>query len=158
MNLGKFRDKKDTDSIDISYSTEGFELLKAQSFDSGFDLKARVSSDVVIPPGVFRVVGTGLRLEIPAGFDAQIRPRSGLAANCGVTVLNSPGTVDSGYRGEVKVILINHGKKDFIVQNGDRIAQLVFSQVIDVNLVLVQSVDKQSSDRKEKGFGSSGRK
>jgi len=94
---------------------------------AGMDLRAFLEEDLVIPPLGRAKVPTGLRLEIPEGFEGQVRPRSGLAAKHGVTVLNSPGTIDSDYRGEVAVLLANLGERDFAVKNGDRIAQLVIA-------------------------------
>lgn len=127
---------------------------------AGFDLRADLSSSeketasLRIPPGKVKLVPTGLILEIPKGFEGQVRPRSGLALRQGVTVLNSPGTIDSDYRGEVGVVLANFGEADFLVAHGDRIAQLVFQSVPDV--CLVEADVLSSSSRGEKGFGSSG--
>jgi dUTP pyrophosphatase len=95
-------------------------------------------------------------LELPEGFEAQVRPRSGLALKHGVTVLNSPGTIDSDYRGEVRVILVNHGKNDFVVEIGDRIAQMVFAAVVRAEIV--ETDDLGGTDRSSGGFGSTGRK
>jgi len=100
---------------------------------------------------------TGLYFEIPEGFELQVRPRSGLSAKHGVTVLNSPGTVDSDYRGEVKVILINHGTKPFVIENGERIAQGVIGGVMGKKMITFQSVEELSdTERGEGGFGSTG--
>jgi dUTP pyrophosphatase len=121
---------------------------------SGADLRAMLGEDLVLKPGMRALVPTGLKMEIPHGLEGQVRPRSGLALNNGITVLNSPGTVDSDYRGEIKIILINLGESDFRVRNGDRIAQIVFSSVVHV------SFDRQdviaSSQRGSGGFGSTG--
>ncbi|MBT3364053.1 MAG: dUTP diphosphatase, partial [Flavobacteriales bacterium] len=95
---------------------------------AGMDLRAFLESDIVIAPGERALVPTGLHMALPVGYEAQVRPRSGLAYKHGVTVLNSPGTIDADYRGDVGVILINHGDSDFVVQSGDRIAQLVVAQ------------------------------
>ncbi|MDD3146642.1 MAG: dUTP diphosphatase [Candidatus Riflebacteria bacterium] len=119
---------------------------------AGYDLCA--CAHAVLAPGKHAMVPTGLRISMPAGLEAQIRPRSGLAAKHAVTVLNSPGTIDSDYRGEVCVILINHGDKDFVVEPGMRIAQMVFSRVTEVCLQSAQKLDV--SDRGEGGFGSTG--
>jgi len=100
---------------------------------AGMDLAAAVSTPLELAPGDRRLVPTGLQLAIPSGYEAQVRPRSGLAAKYGVTVLNSPGTIDSDYRGEVKVILVNLGREPFTVRRGDRIAQMVFSPVTGIN-------------------------
>jgi dUTP pyrophosphatase len=110
---------------------------------------------MVIPPGGRALVPTGLHLDIPPGFEVQVRPRSGLAARSGVTVLNSPGTIDSDYRGEVKVILVNHGSEAFRVARGDRIAQLVVSPVARASFVRADRVEDTA--RGSGGFGSTGR-
>lgn len=107
-----------------------------------------------IPPGCFRAIPTGLALELPPGLEAQVRPRSGLAAKYGITVLNAPGTIDSDYRGEIKAILINHGGESFIIKIGDRIAQLVFAPVTIATLEEADELD--STDRGAGGLGSTG--
>jgi dUTP pyrophosphatase len=122
---------------------------------SGADLCAQISSDVVLAPGARVLIPTGLRLSIPRGLEGQVRPRSGLASRHGVTVLNSPGTIDSDYRGEVKVILINLGQEPFTIRNGERIAQLVFSPVVRVAFQPGASVD--DTMRGSGGFGSTGK-
>ena len=104
--------------------------------------------------GGIGVIPTGLVLQIPVGFEGQVRPRSGLAARYGVTVLNSPGTIDSDYRGEVRIILINHGKEPFTVQDGNRIAQLVIAPVVSCSFTAADSTN--STQRGERGFGSTG--
>ena len=119
---------------------------------AGYDLCA--SKAVTIKSGEFEKVPTGIRISMPMGLEAQIRPRSGLAAKNGVTVLNAPGTIDSDYRGEICVILINHGKKDFVIDPGMRIAQMVFSKVTQVVFKEVDVLDETS--RGEGGFGSTG--
>jgi dUTP pyrophosphatase len=123
---------------------------------AGFDLSAAVGEDspLVIAPGARALVPTGLVLLLPAGIEAQIRPRSGLAAEHGVTVLNAPGTVDADYRGEVKVILINHGEDDFTVRRGDRIAQMVVASVAEAELV--ERAEADQTERGSAGFGSTG--
>lgn len=120
---------------------------------SGADLAACLKEELVIHPGDRALVPTGISLEIPPGFEAQVRPRSGLAARSGVTVLNSPGTIDSDYRGEVKVILINLGREDFHVRPGDRIAQIVFQAVMRAEF---ESGDISDTPRGNGGFGSTG--
>jgi dUTP pyrophosphatase len=121
---------------------------------SGADLRARLDSDIVLRPGQRTLVPTGITLEIPAGVEGQVRPRSGLAARHGVTVLNAPGTVDSDYRGEVQVILVNLGSEDFTIHPGDRVAQIVFSPV---ERVVFRSRERLSeSERGDGGFGSTG--
>lgn len=119
------------------------------------DLCAAVSADVVIAPGAYTMIPTGYAIALPAGFEAQVRPRSGLAAKNGVTVLNSPGTIDADYRGEVAVILINHGKQDFTVTRGMRIAQMVVAPVRTV--MLEEKADLDDTARGAGGFGSTGR-
>jgi dUTP pyrophosphatase len=102
---------------------------------AGLDLAALLDSDVILPPGGRALIGTGLAIALPRAHEAQVRPRSGLALKHGVTVLNSPGTIDEDYRGEVKVLLINHGAEPFTVRSGDRVAQLVIAPVVQVELV-----------------------
>ena len=128
-----------------SYSTEG---------SSGMDLRAAVDDQVVIKPLETVLIPTNLAVEIPEGYEGQVRPRSGLAAKNFVTILNTPGTIDSDYRGEIKVILTNFGKEDFIVNRGDRIAQLVITKVEKANVVEVQELN--STERNEGGFGHTG--
>ncbi|MBT9291639.1 dUTP diphosphatase [Prosthecodimorpha staleyi] len=125
---------------------------------AGFDLVAAVPADapVEIAPGSRAMIPTGLVLAIPPGHEGQVRPRSGLAARHGVTVLNSPGTVDSDYRGEVKVILINLGDTAFRVERGERIAQMVVAPVVQVGLAAVETLGE--TDRGAGGFGSTGRR
>ena len=120
---------------------------------AGFDLRA--AADLTIAPGAVALVPTGFAVALPGGFELQVRPRSGLAAKHGVTVLNSPGTVDSDYRGEITVILINHGAAPFAIARGDRIAQGVIAAAPQVNLVEVASLDDTA--RGSGGFGSTGR-
>ncbi len=122
---------------------------------SGYDLRAAVGEDLVLAPGARALVPTGLFLEIPLGWEAQVRPRSGLALRHGVGILNAPGTIDSDYRGEVGVILINQGAEPFTVRRGDRIAQLVFARVESLEWQEVDVLDE--SDRGSGGFGSTGR-
>lgn len=122
---------------------------------SGVDLCAAIDNEVEILPGKRALIPTGIKLEIPEGFEGQVRPRSGLALRHGVTVLNSPGTVDASYRGEICVILINLGQDSFIIQRGMRIAQLVIAAVVRVNSFI--PVDQLSASlRQEQGFGSTG--
>ena len=122
---------------------------------SGADVRALLETDIVIVPGARVLVSTGLHLDIPRGFEVQVRPRSGLAARHGVTVLNAPGTIDSDYRGEVKVVLVNHGTEVFRIANGDRIAQLVVSPVVRAAFVASDAVG--GTGRGSGGFGSTGR-
>jgi dUTP pyrophosphatase len=123
---------------------------------AGMDLRAAVEDEapVVLRPGSRAMVPTGLSIAVPAGFEVQVRPRSGLAAKAGITCLNSPGTVDSDYRGELKVILINLGAEDFIIRRGERIAQMVVAPVVQAQWQLVDSLDETA--RGAGGFGSTG--
>jgi dUTP pyrophosphatase len=123
---------------------------------AGLDLLAAVPIDapVVIPAGERALIQTGLALALPTGFEAQVRPRSGLAAQHGVTVLNAPGTIDADYRGEVQVILINHGRAPFAVERGARIAQLIIAPVCQARLSEVETLD--DTTRGAAGFGSTG--
>jgi dUTP pyrophosphatase len=123
---------------------------------AGMDLRAAVPEDepLVLRPGSRFPVPTGLAIALPPGFEGQVRPRSGLAFKSGVTCLNTPGTVDADYRGEVKVILINHGEEDFTIRRGDRIAQLVVAPVVQAQWVEVESLDETA--RGAGGFGSTG--
>jgi dUTP diphosphatase len=137
---------------------EGLQLPAYESeVAAGMDLVAALPADgeVLLVPGARALIPTGLVIELPKGFEAQIRPRSGLALTDGVTVLNSPGTVDSDYRGEIGVILINFGNKPFVVRRGARIAQLVVCSVERV--ALISSERLTSSVRGPNGFGSTGR-
>ena len=125
---------------------------------AGMDLRAAVEEEapIVLKPGARVMAPTGLAFAVPPGFEAQVRPRSGLAAKAGVTCLNTPGTIDSDYRGEVKVILINLGEEDFTIRRGDRIAQLVIAPVTQAAWSLVASLDETA--RGAGGFGSTGAK
>ena len=137
---------------------EGLALPAYQSAHAaGLDLLAAVPEDdpMILAPGKHALVPTGLTVALPPGFEAQVRPRSGLAAKHGVTVLNAPGTVDADYRGEIGVLLINHGDSPFPIQRGERIAQMVIASVIQVELVAVASLT--ATDRGSGGFGSTGR-
>lgn len=120
---------------------------------AGMDLRA--AEDVILPPGGRALVATGFAIALPDGFEAQVRPRSGLAAKHGVTVLNAPGTVDADYRGEVKVILINHGADAFAIKRGDRIAQMIVAPVTRVRLAEAENLSDTA--RGAGGFGSTGR-
>jgi dUTP diphosphatase len=121
---------------------------------SGFDLRARVDGSLVVPAGGRALVGTGVAIAVPPGFEAQIRPRSGLALRAGVTLLNSPGTIDADYRGEVGVIVVNHGADAVTIARGDRIAQMVIQRLPDVELVAVEELPETA--RGASGFGHTG--
>ena len=122
---------------------------------SGMDLMAFINNPVLLIPQKSALISTGLSVAIPDNIEIQIRPRSGLAAKNNISVLNTPGTIDSDYRGEIKVILYNHGSKDFIVNNGDRIAQMVLVPIIKANFEEVE--DLPETIRGEGGFGSTGK-
>lgn len=126
---------------------------------SGMDLRANLETPVTLLSGKIAIIPTGIFVEIPLSLEIQIRPRSGLAAKHGITVLNSPGTIDSDYRGEIKVILINHGENDFVINHGERIAQAVIAPVMFKSIVTLNKVDELNSDtnRGTGGFGSTGR-
>lgn len=142
----------------------------AHKGDAGFDLRANIeeiensnylfntiklsSTTIIVNPGGRALIPTGLYMAIPEGYELQIRPRSGLALKHGITVLNTPGTIDAVYRGNIGVILINHGTEPFIVEHGDRIAQGVLNKVEEANLVEVGSLDE--TDRADSGYGKSG--
>lgn len=121
---------------------------------AGADVCALLDDKVVLKPGERTILPTGLFFEIPQGYEIQVRPRSGLAAKNGVTVLNTPGTIDSDYRGELKVILINLGDSDFEISSGDRIAQIVVAPVTLGNFIQVESISE--TERGTDGFGSTG--
>lgn len=121
---------------------------------AGMDLYAAVMEDVILEPGTVRLIPTGLKVAVPGGYELQIRPRSGLAARHGIGLLNSPGTVDSDYRGEIKVILINLGTAPFTVRRGDRIAQMVLCPIPRIELVMTATLPETS--RGEGGFGHTG--
>lgn len=129
-----------------SYATEG---------SSGMDLRAALEHDLVLQAGKFALIPTSLSIEIPYGYEIQVRPRSGLAAKNGVSVLNTPGTIDSDYRGEVKVILFNFSSENFVVKRGERIAQMVLSKVYPAELIETNELNQ--SVRGEGGFGHTGK-
>ena len=144
-----FKFKNESNNPDPEYVTDG---------SSGFDLRANLDSPVTIQPHSVKIIPTGLYFEIPENFEIQVRPRSGLAAKNGITVLNTPGTVDADYRGEVKVILINHSGVDFIINHGDRIAQAVAAAVTAKNFIKLTKVNNinEDTERGSGGFGSTG--
>ena len=137
-------------------NNNSFDLPKYQTEGSvGMDLSAFIENDILIKPNERELIPTGIALSLPQDIEGQVRPRSGLSLKYGITVLNSPGTIDSDYRGEIKVILINHGNEDFLIKNNDRIAQLVFNEVVKVSFKEVNNLDQTSRD--QKGFGSTGK-
>ena len=127
----------------------------ATSQSAGLDLRAHLAEPLLLLPGERALIPTGLRMALPPGWEAQVRPRSGLALKLGITVLNSPGTIDADYRGPVGVILINHGTNSFSVEPGERIAQLVFARFEQAVWQPVKELDQ--TERAEGGFGHSGR-
>ena len=139
--------KTNKEVITPKYKTNG---------SSGVDLSAFLEKKVVIKPNSSELIPTGLQVAIPEELEIQIRPRSGLAAKESIGVLNSPGTIDSDYRGELKIILFNHGKEDFIINNGDRIAQMVLVPIVKMEFEAVDSLP--NTVRGQGGFGSTGKK
>ncbi|CEI85385.1 dUTP diphosphatase [Ehrlichia minasensis] len=130
-----------------SYSTED---------SSGMDLYSAMTPDVTLEPGCRACINTGIAISVPNGYEAQVRPRSGLALKFGITVLNTPGTIDADYRGEIKVILINLGHETYTIKYGDRIAQMVIAPVIHASWNLVKDLDDDITKRGDQGFGSTG--
>jgi dUTP pyrophosphatase len=124
-------------------------------FSAGMDIPANLESSITLQPGERQLIPTGLFLEIPPGYEVQIRPRSGLALKHGITVLNSPGTVDADYRGEIQVLLINHGQEPFIISKGDRIAQMVLAKHEVISWEVTSNLNP--SERGQGGYGSSGK-
>ena len=152
-------DSNSIDKVEIKIQREAgcedLPLPKAASkYASGIDLYAALQEVIEIKPGERELISTGIRLSMPVGYEAQVRPRSGLAIHYGITVLNSPGTIDADYRGVIKVILINLGKEIFHVNRGDRIAQLVIQRVFSPDLQEVENLD--STVRGDGGFGHTG--
>lgn len=143
-------------TVDVHYLAE--EGAQAPNYSSqgasGADLRAFLKEPLVVMPGAIALVPTGIRLEIPHGYEIQVRPRSGLALNHGITVLNTPGTVDADYRGELKVILVNHSKESFIIQSGMRIAQMVLAPVVQANFLPAEAIS--DTQRGSGGFGHTG--
>ena len=123
---------------------------------AGMDLRANLNEDVILEPLERKLIPTGLFIELPVGYEAQVRPRSGLALKKGITVLNSPGTIDADYRGEIGVILVNLSNEDFVIENGERIAQMIISRCEQAAFIAVDVLDE--TDRSSGGFGHSGLK
>lgn len=121
---------------------------------AGMDLRAAVTEPETLAPGERKLIPTGIRIALPAGYEAQIRPRSGLAVRNGISMVNSPGTIDADYRGEIRIILINHGQKTFTIARGDRIAQMVVAPVVRACWKLVEDLDETA--RGTGGFGHTG--
>ena len=136
--------------------SENFHLPEYHSdYSSGLDIISDIKSPINLKQNEILLVPTGIKLKIPRGYEGQVRPRSGLALNYGITILNSPGTIDSDYRGEIKVILINHSSKKFTIKPNMRIGQIVFSPIVKVQLKL-GNVNIFETKRSSKGFGSTG--
>ncbi len=129
-----------------SYATKG---------SAGMDIRAAVQDSITIEKGKFELIPTNLSIEIPEGYEIQVRPRSGLAAKNGIGILNSPGTIDSDYRGEIKIILFNFGSEDFVINRGDRIAQLILSKIYQPELI--EDENHSESERGAGGFGHTGK-
>ena len=141
--------------IKVNY-TGKHELPQFETAQSaGMDLRANIDAPVVLQPGDRALIPTGIKMALPDGYEAQIRPRSGLAYKHGITVLNSPGTIDADYRGDVGVLLINHGREPFTVEDGMRVAQMVVAQYSQFQWHAVEDLDE--TDRGEGGFGSTGK-
>jgi len=130
-----------------AYATEG---------SAGMDIRAAVTDEMILEPAKVTLVPTNISVEIPKGYEIQVRPRSGLAANHSIGILNSPGTIDSDYRGEIKIIMMNFGSEPFVIHRGDRIAQLIVSKVYQAKII--ESDNLNSSLRGEGGFGHTGKK
>jgi len=144
------------DRLEVGIDLEEEKCIPEYSSEqaAGADVKAYITQEIVLEPGSSILIPTGLRLEIPNGYEVQIRPRSGLALKHQITILNSPGTIDSDYRGEVKIILMNHGKSDFVITPGMRIAQMVFAPVVQA--AFIKKSDLAVTKRGEGGFGHTG--
>jgi dUTP pyrophosphatase len=135
---------------------EGIDLPSYKSSDAaGMDIRAALDETILLKPGERALIPTGLQFAIPRGYEIQVRPRSGLAIKHGITMLNSPGTIDADYRGEVKLIAINHGQHNFKIERGERLAQLIIAPVVQMPVVEVDKLDE--TERGDGGFGSTGR-
>lgn len=121
---------------------------------AGMDLYANVNGEVVIDPGGIKLIPSGISIEVPAGYEAQIRPRSGLAIKNGISLVNTPGTIDSDYRGEINIIMINFGEKPFVIKRGDRIAQMIINKIEIPSIIEVNELN--NTERGAGGFGSTG--
>ena len=142
----KVKRLKDNDDLPLpAYETEG---------SSGMDIRASVKAPVLVKPGEIKLIPTGLTVSIPPGYEGQIRPRSGLALKYGIGMVNTPGTIDSDYRGEIGIIVINWGQEPYTIKRGDRIAQMIISKVYRADIIGVDSLD--TTQRGDGGFGHSG--
>ena len=142
--------------LEIKVVNKGHQPLPAYATaqSAGMDLRANLSEPIVLKPMERRLIPTGLHIALPAGYEAQVRPRSGLALKKGITVLNTPGTIDADYRGEIGVILINLSQEDFVVEDGERIAQMVIARHDQGDFVLVEELDE--TERGSGGYGHTG--
>ena len=143
-------------AIEIKTVNKSLNMLPeyAKPGDAGMDLRANLQTPVLLKPMERALIPTGIHIALPEGYEAQVRPRSGLALKKGITVLNTPGTIDSGYRNEIGVILINLSNEDFLIENGDRIAQMVFKEFVAGILIPTDKLDE--TERGQGGFGHSG--
>lgn len=148
MELNKFYIKQEDNAKDLPIPKYMSEMA------SGLDLYANVFEDTILKHNEIKLVPTGISISIPKGFEAQIRPRSGLALKHGITMVNSPGTIDADYRGEIKLIMINFGENDFIISRGQRIAQMIINKVEHVDFIEVE--DLEETERGINGFGHTG--
>jgi len=153
--IKEYMEKKEKITVKIINRSENNLPAYSTSMSAGMDIRADIKNDLVMKPMERAVIPTGLFIELPDGYEAQIRPRSGLAAEKGITVLNSPGTIDSDYRGEIKVILINLSDKEFIIKSGDRIAQMVIAKYQQIEWELTEIIN--NTERGEGGFGHTGK-
>lgn len=144
--------------ISIKVINKGHQPLPAYATEqsAGMDLRANIDESITLRPMERRLVGTGLHIALPAGYEAQVRPRSGLALKHGITVLNTPGTVDADYRGEIMVLLVNLSNEDFVVNDGERIAQMVIARHETAEFAVVEALD--DTERGEGGYGHTGMK
>lgn len=142
----------------IEQTEEGYDLPLPKYMSeqaAGMDLYACVQEDVTLKKGEIKLIPTGIKIALPSGYEAQIRPRSGLALKHGISLVNSPGTIDADYRGEIKIIMINVGQEDFIIKRGDRIAQMVINKIEQIEWVVAQELEL--SERGAGGFGHTGK-
>lgn len=142
----------------IEQTEEGLDLPLPKYMSeqaAGMDLYACVLEDVTLKKGEIKLIPTGIKIALPSGYEAQIRPRSGLALKHGISLVNSPGTIDADYRGEVKIIMINVGQEDFIIKRGDRVAQMVINKIEQIEWVVVEKLEL--SERGAGGFGHTGK-
>ncbi len=150
MAKEKFLIARTADALDLPLPT------MATTGSAGYDLHANIIEDKIIPKGSFALIPSGIKISLPNGYEAQIRPRSGLAIKNGISLLNTPGTIDSDYRGEIKLIMINFSNTDFVVHRGDRIGQMVINKIEISPFLEVSEDELDSTERGEGGFGHTG--